>query len=81
MKVLTIRLSIDFPQLNKLGGTLMGLLDPITTALNSLDDTLTQELAEIAAALQTTGGPSQDEIDQVVSRVNALRDKIAGIIP
>lgn len=79
MELFTIGLTITIPQLETLGDRLMAGLSTITEALNALETTLDQELTEIADALMNS--PSQADVDAVATRVLALKDRIAAIIP
>lgn len=59
----------------------MATLSNISTALDSLSDTLDAELTAIHEALTATSGPTQEEVDAVAQRVLSLKDRIANILP
>jgi hypothetical protein len=78
------RVIVEIPQfvpLLELGRKLVAGLSNITTALETLSNTLESELTEIQAALANMTGPTQEEVDAVAQKVVELRDKIANIIP
>lgn len=81
--VFTVNVEVSIPQLRgltKLGAQLVANLSAISEALDQLQQTLDQELTEIAMALQNSG-PTQDEVTAVAQRVLDLKDRISTIIP
>ena len=81
--MVNIKLTVHLPQLKSLGDKLVALLDSIHEALNQLDNTLVQELTEIAAALAGSGGQpvTPEEIAVVIERIDDMRVRVHDIIP
>lgn len=74
-----VHVHIHWPEGEHLGEQIVANLSSISTALDELETTLNTELTEIADALQNS--PTQADVDAIVTRVLALKDRIAVIIP
>lgn len=74
-----VHVHVHWPEGEQLGRAIVANLNNISTALDELETTLNQELTEIADALQNS--PTQADVDAIATRVLALKDRIAVIIP
>lgn len=78
--MLTITVELAIPQLDRLGDRLVDALTGIKTALDEVVAALDTELPQIAAAIQAAA-PDTTEVQEVVTRLNTLRDRIHDIVP